>query len=313
MTTPLRKRYQLEGPIGAGAAGVVYLARDLHLPGRRCAVKAVRLPVGAGLAEREAAHAQLTTEAAILARLDHPALPSVSDYFETADAFYLVMDYVPGDDLRAILLDARSRGRHLDVAQILRWADDLCSALSYLHHQAPPVVHRDVKPANVKVTPDGQVRLVDFGLARPLADASGITLTVADGAGSRPYQPLEQYGDGPGVDARSDLYALAATLYHLLTGVAPATAHQRFLAPASLRPVRELRPEVPRHVAAAILAGMALHPDDRPATVQSLRHLLGTAPAAGDGTWPAALRANRILLVALAVMLALALVVSIWP
>jgi serine/threonine-protein kinase len=166
--TVLRDRYEIVALIGQGGMGAVYEAHDRRLPGRRCAVKEIRL--AADLSEAAAAQAreQFQREARTLARLDHPNLPKVSDYFSTGDRDCLVMDYVPGRDLHQVVQQAVRQGRFLDEEEVVDWARQLCGALGYLHRQHPPVIHRDLKPANVKLTPDGQVKLVDFGLVKPV-------------------------------------------------------------------------------------------------------------------------------------------------
>src|SRR5262245_38299762 len=135
----LAERYELEAPAGAGGNGSVFLAGDLKLPGRRCAIKLVTLPPG----PNEEARRQVLAEAGLLARLDDLGLPRVSDVFEAGDRVGIVMDYVPGDNLLQVVQDARRRNRPLDTVHVLRWADALCDVLSYLHAQAPPVIHRD--------------------------------------------------------------------------------------------------------------------------------------------------------------------------
>ncbi len=307
----LRQRYRLEGRIGEGGMGTVYLAEDRRLPGRRCAIKAIHPPGGATAEAQAAARQDVLREAALLARLDHPALPKVSDFFESEGLTWLVMDYVPGQDLRELLADTLARRRMLDPAQVLRWAEDLCAALTYLHRQSPPVIHRDIKPANIKLTPDGQVRLVDFGIAQPAAMPEGRTVTVVTGAGSRPYQPLEQYGDGQHVDARSDVYALGATLYHLLTGRLPASAQDRFIGASTLEPPSSVRPDLAPQIDRAILAAMAVHPDDRPRDAEALRQLLVAPPSASAGAWAKALRANAILIAAVLTLFLLALALTL--
>ncbi len=270
----LRQRYRIRDIIGQGGMGFVYLAEDLRLQGRLCAVKSVRhdptLPPEA-LAELRA---QFRREAQVLARLDHPNLPKVSDFFSEGTSDYLVMDYVPGQDLRVLLEAARQEGRFLPLEQVLEWARQLGDALTYLHSQQPPIVHRDIKPGNIKLTPDGRIKLVDFGLVKEM-NTGDATITVIQGKGTALYTPLEQYGADSGhTDARSDIYAFAATLYHLLTNEPPPSARERFLRPRALRPPRQINPSLPLRVEEAILWGMRLHPDERPATVEAFLQAL---------------------------------------
>jgi serine/threonine protein kinase len=280
--TLLYQRYQIIGLIGSGGMGAVYLADDNRLEGRRCAVKETQLMPGLSQEAAQAMRDQFHREASILARLDHPNLPKVSDYFSEADRDYLVMDYVPGPDLHRMVADARREDRFLAQATVLVWGAQLCDALSYLHHQKPPVLHRDVKPANIKLTPEGWVKLVDFGLVKPLDPDDPKTLTSLHGVGSLPYTPLEQYIDELGhTDPRSDLYALGATLYHLLTGQEPPSAQARFLDPNLLIPPRRVNPAISEELEAAVLSAMALHPHQRPASVADWQAILAGQSVAG--------------------------------
>ena len=277
--TVLRNRYQIVSLIGEGGMGAVYLAEDTRLPGRRCAVKEIRLPPGLVTDEGEQqAREQFRREASTLARLDHANLPKVSDFFTVRGRDYLVMDYVPGTDLLQIVREARRKGRFLPEPQVLSWIEQLCDALSYMHRQDPPVLHRDIKPANVKLTPEGNIKLVDFGLVKPLDPGSESTFTGLRGMGSIPYTPLEQYGEFANhTDARSDLYALGATLYHLLTGSEPSSAQEVFVRPDALPPPRRINPDISPAAEGAILAAMSPHPGDRPPTVDAWRRLLQPA------------------------------------
>jgi serine/threonine protein kinase len=294
----LRERYEIVALIGRGGMGAVYEARDRRLPGRRCAAKEIHLPPDIGSAAAAQAREQFQQEARTLARLDHPNLPKVSDYFSTGEHDYLVMDYVPGRDLHQIVQEAARQGRFLDEAQVAGWARQLCDALAYLHRQSPPVIHRDLKPANVKLTPDGQIKLVDFGLVKPVDPDDPRTFTSVRGLGSLPYLPLEQYADVEGhTDARSDLYALGATLYHLLTGQSPPSAQQRFLQPESLMPPRRVNPALSPAAEAAVLAALAIHPRQRPPAVEAWRRLWlspeePAAAKAPASAWMQALQAN---------------------
>ncbi|MBN1991137.1 MAG: serine/threonine protein kinase [Anaerolineae bacterium] len=297
----LRERYKIAGLIGAGGMGAVYLADDTRLVGRQCAIKETQLLPTLNERVIQAARKQFYQEASTLARLDHPGLPKVSDFFSIDERDYLVMDFVPGQDLLEIVNRVRREGRFLDQITVLDWADQLSDTLAYLHSRQPPVLHRDLKPANVKLTPDNRLKLVDFGLVKPLDPDDPSTLTGLQGAGSLPYAPLEQYVDHLGhTDARSDLYALGATLYHLLSGIQPTSAQERFLAPESLPPLREVNPDISPGVADAIAAAMALHPKDRPSSIthwrQMCRSSISTAPMDSSQTsnrnWPLFVREN---------------------
>ena len=146
-----------------------------------------------------------------------------------------------------------------------------------MHEQDPSIVHRDIKPSNLKLTPNGLLKLVDFGLVKIMAPEE-VTITVIQGQGTALYTPLEQYGgDGLHTDVRSDIYAFGATLYHLLTNEAPADARKRFLQPESLLPPRQINPAVSQRTERAVLWAMALHPDQRPDSIDTLRQsLFGT-------------------------------------
>lgn len=271
----LRERYQIVELVGQGGMGAVYKATDSRLRGRVCAVKEVLPDLVSASGMEDQAQEQFSREASVLASLDHPNLPKVSDYFDQDGRQYLVMDFVPGHDLRQVVDDARRRETFVPEENVLSWAAQLCDALSYLHTQDPPVLHRDIKPSNIKLTPRGVVKLVDFGLVKLLQPDESRTVTVVQGRGTVAYTPLEQYGGDSGhTDVRSDVYSLGATLYHLLTGQPPADAKQRFLKPGSLMPPTDINPRVSPRTERAILAAIAQHPDDRPPTVAALRDLL---------------------------------------
>jgi serine/threonine-protein kinase len=270
----LRERYIIREIIGRGGMGSIFLAEDNRLPGRLCALKQVRhdqdIPENLRVQTRE----QFYREASVLARLDHPNLPKVSDYFSLSDCDYLVMDFIPGDDLKVLMDRARRSGKFLDQDDVLQWAAQICDALDYLHNQEPPVIHRDIKPSNLKLTPNRLVKLVDFGLVKQMAPEE-LTITVIQGRGTALYTPLEQYGGDAGhTDTRSDIYALGATLYHMLTNQPPIEAKHRFLRPDELQSIREFNATVDPHVEEAILWAMTLHPDQRPQDIRTLQNAL---------------------------------------
>ncbi len=347
--TVLRNRYEILGLIGQGGMGAVYQAADRRLPGRRCAVKEIWPQPGISPERLAQTREQFLREASTLARLDHPNLPKVSDFFTLSPSGpwpqdddgagseplspvpaaeprattardpaavsrdYLVMDYVPGLDLEQLCQQAHREGGFLREPEVVGWMTQLCDALAYLHCQQPPVLHRDIKPANVKLTPEGRIKLVDFGLVKALDPDDPSTMTGLRGMGSLPYTPIEQYAGELGhTDTRTDLYSLAATLYHLLTGQPPPSAQQRFLDQDLLLPPRQINPAISPEIERAILAALALHPRDRPGSVAAWCATLaggrdGVAPPATsrDVSWLQALRANWWLL-----LLALSLVAA---
>lgn len=270
----LRGRYKIITYIGQGGMGSIYQAADLRLEGRLCAIKEVQNDPAQTPETQQQARDQFYREASVLARLDHPNLPKVSDFFSITDRDYLVMDFVPGRDLREIMNEARQNGRFVPEADVLAWAMQLADALEYLHKQDSAIVHRDIKPSNLKVTPSGLLKLVDFGLVKLLAPDER-TVTIIQGVGTAYYTPLEQYGGDTGhTDARTDIYSFGATLYHLLTNEPPAEAKQRFLRAEALKPVRAINPAVSANTEQAILWAIALHPDDRPPDVATFRAAL---------------------------------------
>lgn len=316
-TIILRDRYKLTNIVGQGGMGSVYRAEDLRLPGRLCAIKVVKPDPDATDEAVAQEQAQFLQEASILAQLDHPGLPKVSDFFAENGRDYLVMDYVPGNDLRELLLEQQGTLAEKDV---LSWAEQICDALSYLHQQDPPVLHRDIKPANIKLTPDKRIKLVDFGLVKLLAADDNRTITVVQGRGTALYTPLEQYGgDGGHTDVRTDIYALGSTFYHLLTNVPPPDAKARFLRPADLIPPANLEPDISPYVSDAIMWAMEMHPDDRPESVEIFRRVLfGIEDRPGkivfdiNGSgWARALQQNQLLILFAVLLMIIAVVLTV--
>jgi serine/threonine protein kinase len=320
--TVLRARYEIVEIVGEGGMGAVYRAADQVLAGRECAIKEVGPESGATPDALAQTRDQFYREASVLARLDHPNLPKVSDYFSEGERDYLVMDFVPGPNLRQLVDEARQNDDFLPEKQVLDWAKQLCAALEYLHEQNPPILHRDIKPSNIKVTPAGTVKLVDFGLVKLLAPDDSRTITILQGRGTVQYTPLEQYGGDTGhTDARSDIYSFGATLYHLLCGQPPVEAKQRFLQPGSLKAPRDLNPALSSRTERAILWAMAMHPSNRPTSVAELSQALLTSsfrfPALSsrfnnpEESWQSILVANFALIALLVVLFVTAVVVTV--
>src|SRR6266481_218368 len=236
--TILQGRYRIIRQLGQGGMGAVYEALDQRLD--------TTVALKETLFTEEKLRKQFEREARLLARLHHPALPRVSDHFSEGDGQFLVMQFISGDDLGEMM--ARKNGP-FPPHQVLSWADQLLDALDYMHTQDPQIVHRDIKPQNLKLTGRGQIVLLDFGLAKGQVHELSRVTTSASIFGYTPnYAPLEQV-QGLGTDPRSDLYALAATLYHLVTGVKPPDALTRAAAIVNgqadpLQPANEVNPVV---------------------------------------------------------------------
>ncbi len=260
-------RYRIVKLLGQGGFGAVYRAWDSNL-NKPCALKE-------NLDVSPEAQRQFTREATVLANLSHPNLPRVTDHFILpGQGQYLVMDFVEGDDLASIL---RQRGP-VPPEQAIAWTLQVADALSYLHTRQPPVVHRDIKPANIRITPDGRAMLVDFGLVK-IYNAQ-LRTTMGARAVTPGYAPPEQYGHGS-TDARSDLYALGATLYNIMTGQDPLESVQR-MSGAQMRPVNQINPRINPAVGAAIERAMRLDPNQRFQSVAEFKAALSVpaAPAA---------------------------------
>ncbi len=258
--TILNQRYRIVKLLGQGGFGAVYRAWDLVLK-RPCAVKE-------NLAVTVEAQRQFEREARILANLSHPNLPRVLDHFGLPDqGQYLVMDFVEGEDLQSML----NRLGALPEPQVLNWISQVCDALAYLHHQPSPVVHRDIKPANIKIRPDGRAILVDFGIAKVYDPR--LSTTIGAKAITPGYSPPEQYGGGT-TDRRSDVYALGATLYHLLTGQQPPESVQRLVGSVTTPLPRQLNQQISPMAEQAILKAIEVATDRRFQNVDELRQAL---------------------------------------
>jgi serine/threonine protein kinase len=266
--TLLQNRYLIVRPIGQGGMGAVYLAVDQRL-GNTIALKETFF-------NDEYLRRAFEREARLLANLRHPSLPVVSDHFTEGNGQFLVMQFIHGDDLEELL---NRRGSPFSPDDVLGWADQLLDALDYLHTQEPPVIHRDIKPQNLKLTARGHIILLDFGLAK--GSAVGMSQVSSSGSifGYTPnYAPLEQI-EGAGTDARSDLYSLGATLYHLMTGEKPPDAVMRANVRVNEQPdplllADELNPQVSPSVADVLMKAMALKREQRFASAAEMRKTL---------------------------------------
>lgn len=269
----LQDRYQIVRSVAQGGMGAVFLAIDQRL-NHAVAIKQI-------IRTEPTLRAAFEREARLLAVLRHPALPKVTDHFVDPAGQFLVMEFVPGDDLATLALRQKAP---LGVDEVLRWADQLLDVLTYLHGQTPPVIHRDIKPHNLKLNAQGAVVLLDFGLAKGVPWQTSTDRSLA--GYTLHYASPEQLR-GEQSEPRSDLYALAATLYDLLAGVRPPDALQRLTAivtgqPDPLLPLHTHNPAVPVAVAAVIHRALALSPEARFADAAAMR--LALHGALGDTT-----------------------------
>jgi len=257
--TLLHERYKIVRKLGQGGMGAVYEAYDTTLE--------TKVAVKCNFSPAQESVEQFLQEARLLAALKHPNLPRVTDYFVIGSEQYLVMDFIPGKDLNERI---KADGA-FELDEVLSLSEKLCDALAYLHRQNPPVIHRDVKPANIKITPEGNVFLVDFGIAK----ASGSAQETASGAsGYTPgFAPPEQYGQGR-TGGFSDQFSLAATIYTLLATIKPADSIERLMGKSTLIPIQELSKNVKPNVADALSKALALKPENRFASILDFRKAL---------------------------------------
>ena len=223
--TVIDGKYEILTEIGHGGMSVVYLAMDTHL-NKQWAVKEIRKK-GNGKNDEIVVNS-LLAEANLMKRLDHPSLPRIVDIIDNGQTIFVVMDYIEGESLDKVINEYGAQPEEL----VIGWAKQLCDALSYLHSQKPPIIYRDMKPANVMLKPEGNIKIIDFGIAREYKEQSLADTTVL---GTKGYAPPEQYSGQ--TDARSDIYALGMTMHHLLTGIDPRSGE-------AYAPVRMWNPEL---------------------------------------------------------------------
>ena len=261
--TFLNNRYKIVEILGQGGMGSVYRAVDENL--------GVEVAVKDNLFTTEEYARQFRREAVILANLRHSNLPRVTDHFVIeGQGQYLVMDYIEGEDLRQRM----ERVGVLPEEEVITIGAAVCDALAYLGSRQPPIIHRDIKPGNVKITPQGHIFLVDFGLAKTMRGSQATTTGAR--AMTPGYSPPEQYGTAR-TDQRSDIFSLGATLYAALTGATPEDALARAMDQADLTPIRKHNPRISRRLAAAIENALEVRPDDRYQTAEEYKQALFSA------------------------------------
>lgn len=252
-------KYKILNKVGQGGMSVVYLAMN-EKANKQWAVKEVRKD---GVLNYEAVKQGLVAETDILKRLNHPNLPSIIDVIDTDESFIIIMDYIQGNSLKKALEEYGAQPQE----NVIEWAKQLCDVLGYLHSRTPPIIYRDMKPANIMLKPDGNVTLIDFGTAREYKEKNLADTTCLGTVG---YAAPEQYANaGMGqTDARTDIYCLGATIYHLVTGMNPSEP------PYEIKPIREINPHLSSGLERIIQKCTQRDPKDRYQSATELMYAL---------------------------------------
>ncbi|HEY9790145.1 MAG TPA: serine/threonine-protein kinase [Candidatus Obscuribacterales bacterium] len=253
----LQGRYEVLSVLGQGGMGTVYMAQDKRLNGRSCVVKQLRDDFYRE-EDRRKAQAFFQREMNVLSELRHPNIVQIIDFFVEQGEYYLVMEYVQGSNLYAMVVQER-QGQPLPERTVIDWVQQVCEVLHYLHTQHPPVIYRDLKPSNIMIDLNNTLKLIDFGIAREYDDKGDHTQVISGG-----YSPPEQYWGG--LDPRSDIYSLGATMHFLLTGKEPEALH--------VCSPRSINPEVSEKVDALVQRATAQNFNERFQSVEELMEAL---------------------------------------
>lgn len=250
-------KYKILSKVGQGGMSVVYMAIN-EKANKTWAVKEVRKD---GVLDFEAVKQGLVAETDILKKLSHPNLPSIIDVIDNDDSFIIIMDYIQGNSLNKALKEYGAQPQEY----VIEWAKQLCDVLGYLHSRKPPIIYRDMKPSNIMLKPDGNVTLIDFGTAREFKEKNLADTTCLGTVG---YAAPEQFGGMGQTDARTDIYCLGATLYHLVTGCNPSEH------PYEMKPIREINPSLSSGLERIILKCTQRNPEDRYQSAAELMYAL---------------------------------------
>ena len=250
-------KYKILNKVGQGGMSVVYLAMN-EKANKQWAVKEVRKD---GVLDFESVKQGLVAETDILKKISHPNLPSIIDVIDTEDSFIIIMDYIQGNSLNKALEEFGAQPQEM----VIDWAKQLCDVLGYLHSRTPPIIYRDMKPANIMLKPDGNITLIDFGTAREYKEKNLADTTCLGTVG---YAAPEQFGGMGQTDARTDIYCLGATLYHLVTGMNPCEP------PYEIKPIREINPALSIGLERIILKCTQRNPVDRYQSCAELTYAL---------------------------------------
>lgn len=264
--TVIDGKYEILKQIGKGGMSVVYLAMDTHL-NKQWAVKEVQKTANGK--NNEVIVNSFLTEANLMKRLDHPALPRIVDIIDNGQTIYVVMDYIEGESLDKVLEEYGAQPEDT----VFKWAIQICDTLNYLHSQKPPIIYRDMKPANVMLKSDGNIKIIDFGIAR---EYKGTSLSDTTVLGTRGYASPEHYGTSE-TDARSDIYTLGMTMHHLVTGIDPRTPGYVYV------PVRQWNPELSESIEEIINKCTQIDPANRYQNCNELMYDLQNPDQVGKG------------------------------
>lgn len=256
----LKKRFEILTLLNIGGMGYIYQGYDRGTK----KVVAIKEMIDRFYNPRDRSDAieRFRREASILCKLEHKAIPKFLDYFVENQRYYLVMELIKGLDLRKVLQRMEESDRQLPYERVIDWAIEICSVLEYLHSYSPPIVYRDLKPSNIIITPGGEIKLVDFGIARLFIPRIKATMV-----GTQGYAPPEQYRGK--AEPRSDIFALGATMHHLLSGKNPQTE-----APFHFEPLNKLNPEIPATLVEVVHKALQLVPDDRYQSASEFKNAL---------------------------------------
>lgn len=250
-------KYKILSKVGQGGMSVVWMAIN-EKANKTWAVKEIRKD---GTLDFEAVKQGLVAETDILKKLNHPNLPSIIDVIDTDESFIIIMDYIQGNSLNKTLSEYGAQPQEY----VIDWAKQLCDVLGYLHSRQPAIIYRDMKPANIMLKPDGKVTLIDFGTAREFKEKNLADTTCL---GTMGYAAPEQFGGMGQTDARTDIYCLGATLYHLVTGCNPSEP------PYEMKPIREINPSLSGGLERIILKCTQRNPEDRYQSAAELMYAL---------------------------------------
>ena len=254
----IENKYEILKRIGKGGMSEVYLAMDRNL-NKQWAVKEIKKK--ARNKNNEVVIQSAIAEANMMKKLDHPCLPRIVDIIDRKNVIYVVMDYIEGEPLIKILEKYGAQPQET----VIEWAKELAGVLEYLHMQDPPIIYRDMKPANVMLQPNGHIKLIDFGIAREYKEQN-VEDTVS--LGTKGYAAPEQFGGKGQTDPRTDIYCLGVTLYHLVTGQNPCEP------PYELYPIRHWKPELSAGLESIILKCTQMNPQDRYSSCAELLYAL---------------------------------------